>query len=424
MMKTHSVRSCALLVVAALIGATGTLFPGYCSAGKAVAQAEVVIKNSEQPAGGLRTVELEESWRIGGPEDEENLLGVIDKALVDADGSIYLMDIQLNEVQVFSTDGEYLRTLGKQGDGPGEVRRLSDALFLPDGNLGLVQAFPGRIVMLDLEGIPAGEFRLGSENPSAGGMFALETAAVNHGRMVLGGRRMSRSQSERTATHFIARYDLDGTMHEVFYEATSVRDFSSGQIREADNFSPTSGSWALAPDGRVVIAPLRNEYRLDVFLPDGSIALALTRPYESWRRTGEEISRLEESRRPFRRRNRPAPDFVVEPTEPDILQVRADDEGRIWVLPSRGIREQATGIHSTWDVFEPDGRYREQVAVRCEGRGLQDALFFAGNDIVILVKEHADAMAAFRGSGGEESSDGETDADVRPMEVICYRILP
>ncbi|MBU8869903.1 MAG: 6-bladed beta-propeller [Gemmatimonadales bacterium] len=408
------------LALAALAVVVFPMITDPCAAAEAVTE----IKNSGQPSDGLRTLELEETWRIGGPEDEENLLGVIDKVLVDADGSTYLMDIQLNEVQVFSTDGEYLRTFGKEGDGPGEVRRLSDTLFLPDGNLGLIQAFPGRIIMLDMKGLPAGEFRLGAENPAAGGMFALETAAVSGDRMVLGGRRMSRTNDGRTATHFIARYDLDGNEYEVFYEATSERNFSSGQIREADNFSPISGAWALDTAGRVIVATKRNEYRLEVFLPDGSPDLVFTRPYESWRRSAEEIARMKESALPFRRRNRAAPEFVVEPTEKDILQVRTTTDGRIWVLPSRGIREQPAGIHSTWDVFEADGRFVQQVAIQCGGRGLKDALFFAGEDIVVLVKEHADAMAAFRGRGGDDSSEGGIDDDAQPLEIIHFRVRP
>jgi 6-bladed beta-propeller protein len=385
--------------------------------------ADAVISNGTDPANGVRPLELEELWRIGGFDDDENLLGVINEVLADAEGSIYLMDIQLNEVQVFSGQGEYERTLGKQGDGPGEVRRLGDILFLPTGNLGMIQVFPGRIVMVDLKGIPAGDFKLGSDNPSAGGMFALQSAAVSGERMVLGGRRMSRTPTGRTATSFIAHYDMNATQHEVYYESTSERDFSSGQVRKVDNFSPTTGAWTLDSAGRVIVAPLRGEYRLEVFLPDGSFAFAFTRPYKHWKRTGQELDRLQSSRRPFRGRNRPAPEYVVEPTEPDILQVRTNDDDRIWVLPSRGIREQGDGVHSTWDVFRPDGLFEEQVEIHCEGQGRRDALFFPGHGLVVLVKEHADAMDAFRGSGGDESSD-ESEADVLPLEVICYRILP
>lgn len=393
------------------------------STATAAAGSGALVENGPSPLHGLRRMELQEMWRIGGVEDEENLLGVINRVLADEQGTVYLMDIQLNEVQVFSNEGQYVHTLGKQGDGPGEVRRLGDILFLPTGNLGMIQMFPGRIVTVDLEGTPAGDLQLGSDNPEAGGMFALQSAAVRGDRLVLGGRRMSRTETGRTATSFIARYDMDATRHEMYYENTTDRDFSAAQIREADNFSPADGAWAMDSRGRVVVAPLRNEYRLDVSGPDGPVEFTFTRPYESWRRSREEMAKLKESRRPFRGRNRPAPEFVVEPTEKDILTVRVDEDDRIWVLPSRGVRQQPAQIHSTWDVFEPDGQYSEQVEIHCDGDGLRDALFFPGHGLAVLVKEHADAMDAFRGTGTEESS-GDSEADVAPLEVVCFRILP
>ena len=100
-------------------------------------------------------MELEEIWRIGGEDDEDVLLGIITRALVDEEDNIYLLDQQLSEVQVFSSDGEYMKTLGREGSGPGEVTRPGDFLFMPDGTLGLVQIFPGKIVKVDLNGVPA-----------------------------------------------------------------------------------------------------------------------------------------------------------------------------------------------------------------------------------------------------------------------------
>ena len=44
--------------------------------------------------------------------------------------SAHLLDGQLSEIQVFDPDGEYVQSLGKQGDGPGEVRRATEILFI------------------------------------------------------------------------------------------------------------------------------------------------------------------------------------------------------------------------------------------------------------------------------------------------------
>ncbi len=381
-----------------------------------------VVANGEVPSAGVLTAHLEELWRIGGEDDEENLLGVIDQVEVDDQGNVYLLDVQLVEVQVFDADGAYLKSLGRRGDGPGEVRFASAFLFLPNGNLGLVQGFPGRIVMLDPDGVTAGEIRPGGDDPTDGGFLALRGAAAVGNRLVLSGMRMTRGDNSRTADHFIASYGDDGSVGEVFLGATTVREFRSAEISEAEEFFPHRGGWALGPDGRVVIAPLRNTYRLEVHAPDGGVERVITRPYRSWERTAAEMARAQEMLMPSRRRSRRNIGLDMAPTEKDILEVQIDGDGRIWVLPSRGVREQPAGVHSTWDVFDPAGNFTHQVAIACEGRGLQDALFLPGDGLAVLVREHAAAMFAFRGQGADDPDADTEEAPIRPLEVICYRL--
>jgi len=395
-----------------------------CSASGASADGVPVVENGTEPTAGRQVMQLEELWRIGGEEDEDNLLGVIDRVLVDDDGNLYLLDIQLVEVQVFDPDGEYVRSLGKQGDGPGELRNARDLLFLPDGTVGLVQGFPGRIVKVDLAGLPAGELRPGGNDPSAGGFFALRSATSAGDRLVLGGAKITRGENSRTATNFLAAFDQDGNEGVRYLESVNVRDFGRMEFSEKGEFFPGQGGWALADGGRLYVAPARNEYRIEVYGPDGVPERTITRKYESWRRTPIEAERAREMMMPFRRRNRNAIKLVMEPTERDILDIRLDRQGQLWVLPSRGIREQDEGIHSTWDVFDSSGAFVRQMAIACEGDGQKDSLFFPGGGLVVLVREHADAVYAFRGRGADNPEAEEEDADVRPLEVVCYRISP
>ena len=383
-----------------------------------------VTANGDQPTEGLVTVQLEEIWRIGGEDDEENLLGVVNQVLTDDDGNVYLLDIQLVEVQVFDPEGIYVRSLGKRGDGPGEVRNAFGTLFLPDGNLGLIQGFPGRIVKVDLQGLPAGELKPGGDDPSAGGFFVLRSAASVGNQLVLGGMKITRGDNSRTANHFIAAYGPDGLESTRYLEKTTVRDFTRSEISEKNEFFPVQGGWALGRDGRVYVGPKRNEYKIDVYGPGGDHQKTITRKYDSLKRTSAETERARELMMPFRRRNRSSIKVVVESTERDILSMRVDPEGRLWVLPSRGIQEQEEGIHSTWDVFDASGAFVRQVAFACEGEGQKDTLFFPGGGLAILVREHAEAMFAFLGRGADNPADEDEDAEALPLEVICYKIRP
>ena len=383
-----------------------------------------VIDNPDKPANGVNSLQLEEMWRIGGEDDEDVLLGVVNNVLADDQGNIYLLDIQLTEVMVFNQDGEYQHSLGSQGEGPGEIRRAASALFMPDGNIGLVQGFPGKIVKVDHAGLPAGEFKPGGDDPASGGFFALQGAASRGGKMVFSGARISRGENSRTAINFIASFDESGAQTHLFYDTTSVRQFGSRDYFEKKEFFPRMEGWALGADGRVYIAKERNSYEITTYTPDGATERIIKRPYQSYKRSSEEKKTAEDSLMPWRRRNRHRFNFVVEPTEPDIVRLHVTDAGQLWVLSSRGLRDQPEGVHSTWDVFDSAGHFDQSVAIRCEGVGLRDKVFFAGEDMVVLVKQYADAVKAFRGSNSEDEEAEDENYEVLPLEVICYRILP
>jgi len=382
------------------------------------------VHNGAKPINPGQTMNLTELWRIGGLDDEESLLGVVSKVFADAENRIYLLDIQLTEVQVYDSDGNYEVSLGKRGDGPGELRFVSDALFLPNGNLGLVQPFPGKIVVVDLDGIPAGEVRPGGDDPTKGGFFAIRSAAAVGDELVISGTKISRGENSRTATHFIGRIGMDGSEGVHFAEKTSVREFGDRRIVEQDEFFPHEHGWTLAADGSVVVAPERNAYRLEIFAPDGTLERVITREYESVKRTDAELARAKSMMMPWRRRNRNRMDFVMEPTEPDLVQFHVAPDGRLWVLPSRGVRDQAAGVHSTWDVFDPAGHFERQVAFACDADGLRDAIFFPGGDLVVVVREYTEALLAFQGRGADEEGADDSEVEASPLEVICYRIEP
>lgn len=94
---------------------------------------------------------------------------------------------------------------------------------------------------------------------------------------------------------------------------------------------------------------------------------------------------------PWAGRNRGRVKVVVEPTMRAIMQMHVDEEGRLWVLNSRGAHPEEPGIHSVWDVFDAEGRFDQEVALACEGRG---------------------------------RTEDEDSAEAVPFEVICYRMTP
>ncbi|MCP4573488.1 MAG: hypothetical protein GY838_14115 [bacterium] len=381
----------------------------------AAAVAAPVIENGDEPAHGRRVLQPQELWRIGGLEDEENLLGLVRRAVADREGNLYLLDTQLVQVLVYGPDGELLGTLGQEGDGPGEIRRPSDVVLLPDGTVGLVQGFPGRIVKVEKDGTPAGELHPGGD-PTDGTMFSLMKIRASGPHLVMTGAHIRRTETHRTVERIVAAHDGDGRRGVVYHTSEDVRELGSFRRDEAGRFMPDS--WVLGADGRVWFAPERNAYRIDVLAPDGTVQRTITRDYESYRRTEEEIELVRFWMTPWRGRNRNRIVVDVAPTQQDILQMHAADDGRLWVLSSHGAHPDEEGIHSVWDVFDADGRFHEQVALACEGTVLEDAIVFPGQGLVVVIKGSVSARMASR---GQDTGDGDDDEAV-PLEVICYRL--
>lgn len=250
------------------------------------------VRNGAEPRDGTETLQVEELWRVGGLDDEENIFGLITRVLVDDADNTYLLDTQLMQVQVFTPDGVFSHTLSREGEGPGEVRFPIDMLFMPDGTLGLVQAFPGQIVCIDLEDNPVETFKPGGGDPTQGGFLSLSDAQSAGGRLVLGGVESTINQEEgfQVRDHFIRSYTLDGTLEHTFLHDPKKYVFANLDIVEVEQYFPQFGKWALAEDGRVYVAADRDAYRIDVYGPDGTLERVIERESEPWTRTDEQLA--------------------------------------------------------------------------------------------------------------------------------------
>ncbi|MCK4414504.1 MAG: hypothetical protein KAY32_13270 [Candidatus Eisenbacteria sp.] len=403
-------------LVLALLGLLALCHPA--TAGEVVSVDGVPhIKNPAEPAQGRETLRLEEVWRAGG-EDGEVFFGLITQAVSDAAGNVYLLDTQLSEVRAFSPTGEELATLSREGEGPGEVRSPADLFFLPDSTLGLVQLFPGKIVRLDRDGNPAGTITIGGADPTQGGFSVLLDGRSRKDDIVIAGIHIGQVEGGQDRTSYLASCTLEGEEQTRFLSKESRLDFQNFEINEEDQYFVYPRRWAIGPRGEVYAASFRNRYAIEVFAPDGTPERVIERAFEQRPRTEKEMARIEAA---IDAQTRQFPGEVkteIGKNEPALTSIRVGPGGEIWVLSSRGTVDQPEGIMQTYDVFDAQGDFSRQVAVACEGDGLEDGLFFIGDDRMLLVKGLVDAAMAMQGA----TVESEEDEEPAPMEVVYYRI--
>jgi hypothetical protein len=405
-----------LLVTASTLGVVASL-----AGQETTVEGVVHVQNPAVPPGGVETLKLKEMWRVGG-EDDEIFFGVVAQILQDETGNFYILDGQLSQVQVYSPTGEFLKSLSREGEGPGEVRRPGDMFFLPDGTLGLVQSFPGKVVKIDLEGIPAGTMKVGGADPNQGRFGVLVAGRAQDEVIVLTGFNMNISgPAGMDQSFYLSRCDATG--RELFQYITKEYPIDYGSpegwvLDEAGIDFVWSGRFALGPKGHLYMAPSRDEYVIHILNPDGSLQRVVERDYEGRKRTDEE---LQETRLNLEAvgRNYPLPprDVTCEGTEAVISGLFITEDGELWVANSNDNRDPDEGVLSIFDVFDSNGQFQKKIQVEGPGDPNRDALYFPGPNRAMVV---TGALDAFRSMQGVASEQAETEEEeLPPLEVIC-----
>lgn len=373
------------------------------------------VHSPAEPMRAPETVQLRELWRIGGDSTaEEEFFGVIERITADPEGNVYLLDRQLSEVKVFSPDGKYLRTIGREGEGPGEFRQPMDLFFLPDGNLGVLQLVPGRIVMLTPEGDPVGDHPL----PELEGG---DTAALVRGQRMGDDIVLVLSHNEqhedRIDIHrLLVRVGSDGKIETTLLESTRPLRFVDFLFDETV-WRTFDNRWSVSPEGRVFAVPEFQDYKILVWDPQGNRRQVITRDFESRKRSPDQKKRMDQVFHLLLQNQLPNFTVKVSDFDPDITNLYARPDGTLWVLTSRGSRDQPEGAVGVFDVFDAEGRYQRQVTLMGEGDPQADGYFFLGNRFFV-VTDLLESEIASRGGRLDE----EEDQDSEPMAVICYEL--
>lgn len=367
------------------------------------------VLNPSAPIETPETITPEEVWRVGGEdEDEDVIFGVLTSIATDPEGNVYLLDAQLSQVYVYSADGEYLNTIGREGEGPGEFRRAGDMFIAPDGNVAVMQRMPGKIVLLSTGGDPMGEWPMPSNEGSP--VFLRGGGPAGDG-LVLAMGSFRRDEQKVEITQTVGKVDASGNIVSTYSERNRTRDFAKMSF---DEKSDAPVLWTVSGDGRVFIHEDFDRYAINVFDPSGKLERVIEREYAHRKRSAEEIERNKPRVMIRRGGQNIQPETTASPTDRDVVDLQWRDDGTLWVLPSRGAYGQADGVVAGYDIYDRDGRLVRQVSIRGEGSFDADGLHFVG-DRMYVVRGLRSAQDAMHGEGG-----GDEDEDVGPMAVICY----
>ncbi len=237
--------------------------------GVATASAEPVLRSAPSKDGGYS---FSTTMTLGGPDADDDTyfyerFGSVEVA-ADAEGHLHVLDNGNIRIQVFDAQGNLARSIGAEGDGPGEFRIPSRLSVNASGQIAVFDMGQGRVSVLDADG------KLLRDQMVMGSPDALVLA--DDGRVFLS-----------YGTHGPAKVQVFGADGELAWEGGKLGPMGGRHIKMEIGRQTVAPRLVVVDGGSAFRAP-EGDYLLERFRSDGIAAFA--RPFERRKFTEEELA--------------------------------------------------------------------------------------------------------------------------------------
>ena len=321
---------------------------------------EILVSNTDQPLWAPNeSWRVVEEFRIGSDTDDEaKLFGEIISFDVDAQRRVFVLDFQTQEVSMFDSDGEFVRTVGGEGAGAGEFEQALAVDISPNGEIWVMEMLYAQLSIFDSEGSylrtePVGIPGIGLR-PYPGGFDSMGryNAMVmyydEHGEY----QEMARFDQNLTPLDTIAipetSIERDAFRHVIDDGRASIGARIPFQGSFKWRFSPTGNLWTLAT----------KPYELAELTPSGETLRKVTKEHEPLPVTEEDRNEAREGFQRFIRLGGTIDWSRIPTTKPVTVSFFADDEGHLWVKREAAVPGDKDQL---FDLFDPDGRYLGEI---------------------------------------------------------------
>lgn len=293
---------------------------------------------------------------LEGPE--EQVFGEVAGVVVDGEGRIWVADDQAKEIRVFDADGAFVRTIGRDGEGPGEFRNLSGLAVAPEG-VGALDGTLARVTVFRPSGEVVRTFSL--DRPYMILEHGATMAFDDHGRFFDRARFATRPLLDSMAviTYSPAGEPVDTAFIAAIEQDHLVVERGGRPIMTFPRPYGPSPSLAIGPDGTIYFTR-GDAYRIQVLDPSGDTVRVLRREIQPRPLTEEEReAALDDIAERYEQAGAIAPPRIDIPEiRPVIARLAADPAGNLWVLNP----PEPSWRSFEWWVHDPEGRYLGAVA--------------------------------------------------------------
>ena len=315
------------------------------------------IHNTETPMYPDKTVTFVEDLSLKGEDRDGNIILYEPMLrLVDDQENVFLSELKEGVIKVFDSNGEYVKTIGAQGNGPGEFQQVSNLAELKDGRLIAFDSRANRTSFFDSSGlfIKSFQWRMGY----------FSYILVKSSSYVVTERAFS--GIIENPYFYVKEFDFDG--NEVrFYGEFSMPESLIIHYGNGTTYTgpPVSNHSLFAgdQDKEVFYHCMNNQYLIEVYDSSGKLFRKIDRPYDpvpftdqdasEYRRTHDYPGMNEEVRRAIQNLKMPKVKSIVS-------RMYIDDKSNLW-FHTREIKEEEGKTLTAFDIFNPDGYYYAKV---------------------------------------------------------------
>jgi len=300
------------------------------------------------------------------PSREESMLFQPRSFVLGSDGCYYVPDPGNGRIAVFSHEGEFLRSFGGRGSGPGEFRMMElqwldgDILSIFDYSQQRTTHFRSDGTLLAVITSPSGRLatwldRTPNEVYVLGGIRGERNDSINstERRAVLlepsGRDTISVVRTGLVADFFLLHYEqnAEGTImggHSLPFAGGPIVKYVPGRgILVTDGERPEL-AWYDLNGQRAKIIKVEMEAR--------PVTAELKQAYEA-----RQIRRFRENAERTGRPMRQLPDYEYAEQIGFCRHLVVDDAGYIWCLDVERLDQHEPGVDWLYHVFDPEGRY-------------------------------------------------------------------
>ncbi len=240
-----------------------------------------VVENPEKPEPPKDVptrFKLVEDFKIGDSEVEEEMIAQVTSFVVDDKGSIYALDWKSNNVKVFDNNGTFVHTIGKQGQGPGELSFPSGILITTENELLVEDAGNRRLAYFTLEG----EFL---RNVSVADKTSLTNLVIDSKGNFLGRQFII---EEGDLFFEIRKFDKD--LKNLFTIEKIPFNFRDPQKDKMNPFDFVQ-IYLFDKDDRIYYGNPK-EYEIQIFNPEGTVTKKIVKKFKAEKITEEDIEKI------------------------------------------------------------------------------------------------------------------------------------